>query len=267
MRFTVVTLFPEIIEAVAGASVLGRAQKSGVFSVTAMQLRDFATDKHKSVDDSPSGGGAGMVLKVDVVAAAVRAAVAAAADVAAADTLVVFLDPRGAPFVQPTARAWSQHIAHLILVCGRYEGFDARCFDVDYGVPVALCSVGDVVLTGGEIGALVVVDAVARLLKGALGNDDSAVHESYSDDGLLEHRHYTRPVHFEGLSVPPVLQSGDHKKIAAAQELDRLKETRARRPELFVRRRRTKAREKLLTDQRVASLDVVKAPWSKDCLD
>jgi tRNA (guanine37-N1)-methyltransferase len=267
VRFTIITLFPEVIDAVAGASVLGRAQKNGVFSVRAIQLRDFATDKHRSVDDSPAGGGAGMVLKVDVVVAAVRAAIAdavASGDVAAADTLVVFLDPRGRVFDQKTARTWSTTIKHLVLVCGRYEGFDARCFDVDYGVDsgvnVALCSVGDVVLTGGELGALVVVDAVARLLKGALGNDDSAAHESHGDDGLLEHRHYTRPVDFEGRAIPPVLLTGDHKKIAQAQEKDRLTETRARRPDLFVQRQRLKAREKLLADTRVASLDAARPP-------
>lgn len=255
MRFTIVTLFPELIEAVVSASVLGRARQAGVVVVHTLQLRDFATDKHKSVDDSPAGGGAGMVLKVDVVAAAVRAALGAATDVPAEHTRVLFLDARGPVFDQGLARALSTTTSHLVLVCGRYEGFDHRCFSVDYGVQTGLLSIGDLVLTGGEISALVVTDAVARLLPGALGNDSSAVDESHGDGGLLEHRHYTRPVQFEGQGIPPVLLTGDHKKIDQARAKDGLLLTRRLRPDLFVRRRRTRAGEKLLADARVASLD------------
>lgn len=254
MRITIVTLFPELVDAVAGASVLGRAQQAGVAKVTALQLRDFATDKHRSVDDSPAGGGAGMVLKVDVVAAAVRAAIAAV-DAPRAQTRVLFLDARGPVFEQPMARTVATTMAHLVLVCGRYEGFDHRCFDVDYGVQTGLLSIGDLVLTGGELSALVVTDAVVRLLPGALGNDQSAIDESHGDSGLLEHRHYTRPVVFEGQAIPAVLLGGDHKKIDQARAKDGQLLTRRLRPDLFVRRRRTKASEKLLSDARVASLD------------
>jgi tRNA (guanine37-N1)-methyltransferase len=255
MRITIVTLFPELVDAVVGQGVLGRALQAGVASVRAVQLRDFATDKHRSVDDNPAGGGAGMVLKVDVVAAAVRAAIASAADVPAGEMQVYFLDARGPVFQQPLARHLATRVRHLVLVCGRYEGFDHRAFGLHYGVPTGLLSIGDLVLTGGELSALVVTDAVVRLLPGALGNDQSAIDESHAEDGLLEHRHYTRPVRFEGQGIPAVLLSGDHKKIAQARAKDGLLLTRALRPDLFVRRHREKTREKLLIDPRVQPLD------------
>jgi tRNA (guanine37-N1)-methyltransferase len=260
MRVTVITVLPELVDAYASASVLGRARAAGIFSLDVLQLRDFATDKHRSVDDTPAGGGAGMVLKVDVVAAAVRRAIADgdALGIARTQTRIVFLDARGEVFAQPAARRTARTADHLVLVCGRYEGFDHRCFTVDYGAPVALLSVGDVVLTGGELAALVVLDAVVRLLPGALGNDASAAHESHADAGLLEHRHYTRPVAFEGQAIPPVLLSGDHRNIARARLKDGVLLTRAQRPELLVRRDRRvlgdKALDKLMADARVPAL-------------
>jgi tRNA (guanine37-N1)-methyltransferase len=260
MQFTIVTLFPEMIDAVVRHGVLGRALQTGVATLRTVQLRDFATDIHRSVDDTPAGGGAGMVLKVDVVAAAVRAAIAAAHDVAASETQVLFLDARGPVFDQACARGLAARIRHIVLVCGRYEGFDHRAFGVRYEVPTGLLSVGDLVLSGGELSALVVTDAVVRLLPGALGNAQSALEESHAGDGLLEHRHYTRPVVFEGQRIPAVLLSGDHKRIAQARAKDGLLLTRALRPDLFVRRRRAKAQEKLLADDRVASLDPEPAP-------
>jgi len=263
MLVTVVTLFPDMIDAVCGASILGRAQKDGALTVRALQLRDFATDKHRSVDDSPAGGGAGMVLKVDVVTAAVRAAIAAgaAAGIDVATTRVRFLDARGPVFSQSTARSLATTTRHLIVVCGRYEGFDHRAFSADYGgVDVGLISIGDIVLTGGELSAMVVVDAVARLLPGVLGNDASTDCESHGTDGLLEHRHYTRPVDFEGQKLPAVLLSGDHKRIDQARAKDGLLLTRRLRPDLFVRRRRSKASDKLLVDDRVKGLDPEERP-------
>ena len=262
MHISVVTLFPEMIEAVVATSILGRAQKAGALVVHALQLRDFAHDKHRTVDEAPAGGGAGMVLKVDVTVAAVRAAIAAV-DVTAVKTRVLFLDAHGPVFAQPMARALAVDVDHLVLVCGRYEGFDARCFTARYdkdGVDVVtgLCSIGDIVLTGGELSALVVLDAVVRLLPGVLGNDDSAVLESHSVDGLLEHRHYTRPVQFEGQGLPAVLSSGNHALIDKARAKDALLQTRALRPDLFVRRPRNKASSKLLVDERVPSLEPLK---------
>lgn len=255
MRFTIVTLFPELIDAVVRQGVLGRALQAGVATVQTVQLRDFATDAHRSVDDSPAGGGAGMVLKVDVVAPAVRAAVAAAGDVAPSETRVYFLDARGPVFDQACARHVAEQVRHVVLVCGRYEGFDHRAFGVRYGVFTGLLSVGDLVLSGGELSALVVTDAVVRLLPGALGNALSIVHESHAKDGLLEHRQYTRPVTFEGQRIPTVLMSGDHKRIENARAKDGLLLTRSLRPDLFVRRRRIKAQERLLSDERIDSLD------------
>jgi tRNA (guanine37-N1)-methyltransferase len=144
-----------------------------------------------------------------------------------------------------------------VLVCGRYEGFDHRALVADYGVAVDVVSLGDFVLTGGELPALVVVDAVARLLPGVLGNDASAVHESHGVERLLEHRQYTRPVVFEERGIPPVLSSGHHAQIAKARAKDALLVTRRLRPDLFVRRRREKGRDKLLTDARVPDLEPV----------
>ena len=254
MDISVVTLFPELITAVANTSILGRAQSAGALRLHTWQLRDFSTDKHRTVDETPAGGGAGMVLKVDVVAAAVRAAVTAVSSSPSA-TRVLFLDAHGPVFAQPAARAFATELEHLVLVCGRYEGFDARCFTADYGVPTALCSIGDLVLTGGELSAMVVVDAVVRLLPGVLGNDDSALLESHGTDGLLEHRHYTRPAKFEGKGIPAVLSTGNHALIDKARQKDALLLTRRLRPDLFVRRRRDKIAMKLLVDDRVASLE------------
>ncbi len=237
MHVSVVTLFPELIESATQTSILGRARSAGLLHVHTHHLRDFTHDKHRTVDDSPAGGGAGMVLKVDVVVPAVRAALAAIPS-APERTRVLFLDARGAVFSQSTARTLSSSYDHLVLVCGRYEGVDARCFTADYGVNVDLVSIGDVVVTGGELPALIVIDAVIRLLPGVLGNDDSAVRESFSGAGLLEHWHYTRPVEFEGQTIPAVLMSGDHKKIERAQQAESVALTQQRRPDLFVQRDR-----------------------------
>lgn len=249
MRATFLTLFPEMVAPVLQASILGRAQAAGVFDVDAVQLRDFSTNKHRTVDDTPAGGGAGMVVRVDVVVAGVRAILGRNPH-ARARTRVVLPDARGRPFDQALARAWARDCDHLVFVCGRYEGVDARVFDhVDDVV-----STGDIVLTGGELPALLMTDAVVRLLPGALGNDASSVSESHSDEGLLEHRQYTRPVDFEGAGIPQVLLGGNHRAIDDARHKDALLLTRAHRPDLFVRRRRRKSEAKLLADARVPTL-------------
>jgi tRNA (guanine37-N1)-methyltransferase len=263
MRATFVTLFPEMILPVVQASILGRAGRTAaadggtLLDVATVQLRDFSTNRHRTVDDAPAGGGAGMVLRVDVVVPAVRHALAQAPSIPASRTRVVFFDARGDVFDQRQARSMARDVDHLVLVCGRYEGFDHRATVADYGVATALVSLGDFVLTGGELPALVVVDAVARLLPGVLGNADSAVHESHGDDRLLEHRQYTRPTVFAGLGIPPVLSSGHHERIARARQKDALLLTRTVRPDLFVRRRRDKGVDKLLGDARVPALDPV----------
>lgn len=250
MRASFLTLFPEMIEPVLSASILGRARQSGALDVECVQLRDFATDKHRTVDESPAGGGAGMVLRVDVVKAGLDAILAKSPH-PRARTRVVLPDARGRPFDQRLARAWSNECDHLVFVCGRYEGVDARVF----GFVDDVVSTGDIVLTGGELPALLMTDAVVRLLPGVLGNAESATFESHGDDGLLEHRHYTRPVVFEGQAIPAILSSGNHKAIEQARAKDALLLTRRDRPDLFVRRRRKKGEQKLLDDGRVASLD------------
>jgi tRNA (guanine37-N1)-methyltransferase len=261
VKITILTLFPDSVVPLLNSSILGRAQQAGVFAAEAVDLRRFATDKHKTTDDSPAGGGAGMVLRVDVVARALEAVRGPVVHGPAPHpTRVLLLDARGRVFSQTDARRLASPThpggvgpgGHLILVCGRYEGVDARVFSlVD-----ELTSVGDMVLTGGELPALVVIDAVVRLLPGALGNAQSAVHESHGTDGLLEHRHYTRPVAFGGQGIPPVLLGGDHKKIDAARRKDMLLLTRRHRPDLLVGRL-SKVDDKLLADDKVASLDPV----------
>ena len=250
MRVTFLTLFPELIEPVVSTSILGRARESGAFVVDAVQLRDFSTNKHRTVDDSPAGGGAGMVLRVDVVVAAIEA-VLEKNPVSRARTRVVLPDARGRTFAQGQARSWSVDVDHLVFVCGRYEGVDARVF----GYVDDVVSTGDIVLTGGELPALLMTDAVVRLLPGVLGNVESSLHESHGDDGLLEHRHYTRPVVFRDQSLPAVLSSGNHALIDKARAKDALLLTRRHRPDLFARRARRKGEPKLLSDERVPSLD------------
>jgi tRNA (guanine37-N1)-methyltransferase len=241
VKITVLTLFPEMLASVLDASILGRARRDGKLVVDAVDMRAFSTNKHRTVDDSPAGGGAGMVLRVDVVAGAVRSL--------GENVHTVLVDARGKVFTQHDARRLAA-MEHVAIVCGRYEGVDARAFDlVDEVV-----SIGDFVLTGGELAALTIVDATARLLPGVLGNEASSVHESHSHDGLLEHRHYTRPVEFEGASIPAVLQGGNHRDIERARRKDALVVTARARPDLLVRAPLTKSDDALLADERVPTL-------------
>ena len=208
------------------ASILGRARAAGIVDVETVQIRYFATDKHHTVDDPPAGGGAGMVMRVDVVCAAMD-------DVRKRDpqTHVILLDARGKLFSQRRARALAR-LPHIAFVCGRYEGIDAR---VEHFVDEVI-SVGDFVLSGGEIAALAVFDAVVRLLPGALGNEASSVDESHTT-GLLEHRQYTKPKSFRGHDIPDVFFSGNHAAIAKERRTDSVRLTVERRPDLWVRRR------------------------------
>jgi tRNA (guanine37-N1)-methyltransferase len=233
--FEVLTLFPRMITGYTAESILGKALEKQLMSLTVTDVRDFAPGKHRVTDDAPYGGGAGMVMKVEPLAAALAAA---KARLPAART--VLLSPRGPTFSQVVARTYATH-GSLILVCGRYEGVDERAvamFDEEL-------SLGDYILTGGELGALCVLDAVARLVPGVLGNAESAQTESF-ESGLLEHPHYTRPVEFEGQRVPEVLQSGDHARIARWRRWQSLTLTQARRPDLFATLTLSKADLKLL---------------------
>ncbi len=244
LRATFLTLFPESLGPILQSSILGRGQKAGLLAVDTVDLRDFSTNKHRTVDDSPAGGGPGMILRVDVIAGALAAL--RARDPA---VHVVAVDARGAPFAQRDARRLSRK-PHVAFVCGRYEGVDARALDLCDEV----LSLGDFVLTGGELPALAMFDAAARLVPGVLGNDASAASESFAAV-LLEERQYTRPVVFQGRAVPPVLLSGNHKDIARARRKDALVLTAKLRPDLFTARDKRKADDKLLADPRVPTLE------------
>lgn len=205
MQCDIITIFPDVVEAYAQASILGRAQKSGALHIAAHDLRAFTDDKHHTVDDTPYGGGAGMVLKVAPIHRAVEA-------LKKSDSArVVLLSAKGKRYTQRDAERLARY-DQLVLICGRYEGVDERVAEYIADEEI---SIGDYVLTGGELGALVIVDSVARLVPGVLGNEESAVHESHSTDGYTEHPHYTKPAVYNDWAVPEVLLSGDHAKIAA----------------------------------------------------
>jgi tRNA (guanine37-N1)-methyltransferase len=222
MRIDLLTLFPEFFVSPLNQSMLRRAQVLGRVSFRVLDLRDFATDRHKVTDDRPFGGGPGMVMKPEPLIAAIRRV-----REEDPDTKVIFLSPAGRLFDQGTARELAQ-IPSLLLICGHYEGVDER---VRHFIDAEL-SIGDYVLTGGEIPALVVVDAVTRLIPGVLGGEGATEEESFQT-GLLEYPHYTRPRDFEGLTVPEVLLSGDHAKIARWRREQALRRTRALRPDLL----------------------------------
>ena len=233
----ILTLFPGMVSGYVRESILGKAQERGKLSVTVTDIREYAEGKHRVTDDTPYGGGAGMVMKVEPLVAAIEAA-----EARHPDARVLLMSPRGPTFTQAKAQELARYTPGLILVCGRYEGVDER-------VMVHLdgeLSLGDFILTGGEIAALAVVDAVARLLPGVLGNQASHVSESF-EEGLLEHPQYTRPPVFRGLEVPAVLQSGDHGRIARWRRWKALKLTEERRPDLFARLELSPADRKLLS--------------------
>ncbi len=226
MRIDIVTLFPEMFKGVFGSSIIGRAAASGILDIRYTNFRDYATDKHRHVDDAPFGGGAGMVLKPEPMYAAVRALRAETAAYEGRRRTILF-DPAGTVFTQEKAKELSAY-AQLILLCGHYEGFDARIYDL----ADELVSVGDFVLTGGEIPAMLVVDATARMLPGVLGADTSAPTDSFYG-GLLGYPQYTRPRSFEGKEVPEVLRSGNHAEIARWRREQSLLTTLRHRPELL----------------------------------
>lgn len=221
-RATVLTLYPDMFPGPLGHSLAGRALAEKRWSLDTVQIRDFATDKHRTVDDTPAGGGAGMVLRADVVAAAL--------DSVAADAPVLAMTPRGAPLSQARVRSLAAGPGATIL-CGRFEGFDERLFEAR---AIEQVSIGDYILSGGEMGALVLLDACIRLLPGVMGAPSSGDEESF-ETGLLEYPHYTRPYEWEGRTIPEVLRSGDHAKIAAWRKSMAEADTRLRRPDLWER--------------------------------
>ena len=222
----VITLFPEVFPGVLGASLTGKALETGRWALEPIDLRPFGEGKHRNVDDTPAGGGAGMVLRADVLSRALDMAAIGAPD--RGRWPVVYLSPRGRPFDQATARRFAAGDG-LTLLCGRFEGVDERVLE-DYDIEEI--SLGDFVMTGGEIAAQAMIDATVRLLPGVLGNADSAVEESFSN-GLLEHPQYTRPAEWRGRAIPPVLQSGNHGAIEKWRRAQSEALTKARRPDLW----------------------------------
>lgn len=219
----VVTLFPEAFPGVLGLSLTGRALTEGLWNLRSIDLRSFGIGKHRNVDDTPAGGGAGMVIRADVMDAALREA--------GADLPVIYLSPRGRPFTQARARELAQGPG-MTLICGRFEGVDQRVLDA-HGVEEI--SIGDYVLTGGELAAQVLIDATVRLIPRVLGNQDSLAEESFSPDhgGLLEHPQYTKPALWEGRAIPDVLLSGNHAAIANWRHDMAERLTKERRPDLW----------------------------------
>ena len=235
-RVDVLTLCPGLIEHYASDTILARAAQRGVWELHTHDLRDATDDAHRTVDDTPFGGGAGMVLRAEPIVRTVEA-------IANLPRPLIAVTPSGTPFTQTTARRLAQG-SGFSLLCGRYEGFDQRALDLVVDDEVSL---GDFVLAGGELAALCITEAVVRLLPGALGNDSSVEEESFSE-GLLEYPHYTKPAEFRGLVVPDVLRSGDHGKVERWRRAQALRRTKERRPDLFAQHVLTKEDEKALRE-------------------
>lgn len=224
-RATVLTLYPEMFPGALGLSLAGRALEAGTWSLETVQIRNFATDRHRTVDDTPAGGGAGMVMRADIVARAIDAA-----SPVGDSRPRLLMSPRGKPLTQARVRELAEGPGAVIL-CGRFEGVDQRVIDARALEEV---SVGDYILSGGEVAAHVLLDAIVRLLPGVMGNEASGEEESF-ENGLLEHPHYTRPQEFEGRAIPDVLTSGNHKKIAQWRRAEAEKLTAERRPDLLAK--------------------------------
>ena len=224
--FEVLTLFPGMLEGPLNESILKRGREKGLLNVTVRNLRDFTEDRHKTADDSPYGGGAGMVLKPEPI---FKAFETMKAEHPGEEFLTILLSPQGRLFNQQRAEQLSEEKRRIVLLCGHYEAIDERVIDALVNEEL---SIGDYVLTGGELAALVVIDAAARLLPGVLGDEESAYRDSFGD-GLLDHPHYTRPAEYRGMKVPDVLLSGNHADIEKWRRREELKATLIKRPELL----------------------------------
>ena len=236
LRVDVLTLFPEVVTQYGGTSILGRAAERGVWELHVHDFREATTDVHRSVDDTPYGGGAGMVLRPEPIVATIEADPAMARP-------VIAMTPSGRPFTQAVAAELSA-LDGFTLLCGRYEGFDQRILDTVVDDELSL---GDFVLAGGELAALCIIEAVVRLRPGGLGNDESSVEESFAE-GLLEYPQYTKPANFRGLEVPEILRSGDHARIARWRRAHALAATLRRRPDLLTEAELSANDRKLLAE-------------------
>ena len=255
MTIDILTIFPEMFFSVLSASILGRARQQGLIEIEATDIRPFSASKHKNTDDYPYGGGAGMLMMAQPIADCMRAVCekrgvpcrdnTQEGERAFSNVLRIYLSPRGVPLTQKLAQELAGE-EHLILLCGHYEGVDQRALDKYIDLEV---SIGDYVLTGGELGAMVLADCVSRLIPGVLGSEESPQDESFSDAGLLEYPQYTRPREFEGMTVPQVLLDGNHAKIAAWRREQAILATVQRRPDLLEKARLTPKERRMLIDK------------------
>ncbi|HEY8361574.1 MAG TPA: tRNA (guanosine(37)-N1)-methyltransferase TrmD [Tissierellaceae bacterium] len=235
MRIDILTLFPEFFSVMYNWSIIGRAYEEGIIQLNCINIRDFSKDKHKRVDDYPFGGGSGMIMKPEPIYDAIQS-------VKRPNSKVIYLSPQGRVFNQKLAIELSKE-EHLILLCGHYEGIDNRI--VEHYIDEEI-SIGDYVLTGGEIPAMVIIDAVTRLLPGVLSSDESYINESHYD-GLLEYPQYTRPRVFNGHEVPEILLSGHHERIEAWRKVESLKATLLKRPDLLEKKELTKEEKEIIS--------------------
>jgi len=252
MRFDILTLFPNMFSSPLGESILGKAVEKGLIQIQTVNIRDFALDKHRVVDDAPYGGGQGMVMKVEPIARAIESVKSQNRS-----ARTIHLTPQGKPFHQDLARRLSTQ-SHLILLCGRYEGVDERVRELFIDEEI---SIGDYVLTGGELAAMVLIDAVSRFIPGVLGSDRSAEEDSFLNS-LLEYPQYTRPVDFRGSRVPEVLLSGNHSAISLWRRREAIRRTSSRRPDLLAKANLTEE-EKGLLEEGLKGKSIDGCRWGK----
>jgi tRNA (guanine37-N1)-methyltransferase len=238
MRFDILTLFPNMFSSPLQESILGKAIERGLIQIQTVNIRDFALDKHKVVDDTPYGGGQGMVMKVEPITRAIESVKSQNPS-----ARTIYLTPQGKPFDQDSARKLSSQ-PHLVLLCGRYEGVDERVRELFIDEEI---SIGDYVLTGGELAAMVLIDAVSRFIPGVLGSDRSAEEDSFFNS-LLEYPQYTRPFNFRGSGIPEVLLSGNHSAISLWRRKEALRRTSSRRPDLLTKANLSEEDKKLLEE-------------------
>jgi tRNA (guanine37-N1)-methyltransferase len=235
--FDIITIFPEIFHGYLGESILKRAAQKGLLDVKVYNLRDYTTDRHKTVDDYPYGGGSGMVMKIEPLYNAINAIKADGKE-----RWTVLLSPQGKPYSQDMAETLSKIDRRILFICGRYEGIDERAREfADEEI-----SIGDYILTGGELPALVIIDSIARLIPGVLGDEESSKEESFTW-GLLDYPHYTRPPEFKGMKVPDVLLSGNHEEIRKWRRTEAIKRTLQRRPDLLNKAELTKEDRRIIS--------------------